>query len=139
MRVMRLEIRRPDIAGESASIVEAEKGRVLEAHPSATSKEALYERLWPGTFVEIGNLHTLIAELRDAVGDDHRQIIRTVHRFGYALAADLLTEETAAYLIIGTREIPLRIGENILGRDLIGAPDVSRRHARISVRGDAVD
>ena len=112
---------------------------LVDAHPAAASKEALYEKLWPGTFVEIGNLHTLIAELRDAVGDDHRQIIRTVHRFGYALAADVSTDDTAAYLIIGTRQIPLRTGENVLGRELIGAPDVSRRHARINVHGDVVD
>jgi DNA-binding winged helix-turn-helix (wHTH) protein len=112
---------------------------LINAHPSAISKEGLYEQLWPGTFVEIGNLHTLIAELRDAVGDDHRQIIRTVHRFGYALAAEVSTEDTAAYLIIGSREIPLRSGDNVVGRDTIGSPDVSRRHARISVRGDVLD
>ncbi len=39
------------------------------------------------------------------------------------------------YLIIGPRQIPLREGENIIGRELIGTPDVSRHHARILVKG----
>lgn len=110
--------------------------QLVRAHPSAVSKEALYDALWPGVFVETGNLHTLIAEIRSAIGDDARQLIRTVHRFGYALAADVLSGEIAiASLVIGDRDVPLHDGENIITRELIGAPDVSRRHARIIVRG----
>lgn len=113
---------------------------LVKSHPAAVSKADLYELLWPGVFVETGNLHTLVAEIRSAVGDDSRQIIRTVHRFGYALAADVSIDEAgvAAFLVIGERQLVLRDGENIIGRDFIGAPDVSRRHARISVKGPSV-
>ena len=112
---------------------------LAESHPAAVSKTDLYELLWPGLFVETGNLHTLVAEIRSAVGDDGRQIIRTVHRFGYALAAEVFTDEVAAaVLVIGERQLPLRDGETIIGRDFIGAPDISRRHARISVKGQSV-
>jgi DNA-binding winged helix-turn-helix (wHTH) protein len=126
---------RVDLTPKAFALLQA----LVDSHPAAMSKGDLYELLWPGVFVETGNLHTLVAEIRSAVGDDGRQIIRTVHRFGYALAADVFTDEAAsAVLVIGERQLPLRDGENIIGRDFIGAPDVSRRHARISVKGQSV-
>jgi DNA-binding winged helix-turn-helix (wHTH) protein len=126
---------RVDLTPKAFALLQA----LVESHPAAMSKGDLYELLWPGVFVETGNLHTLVAEIRSAVGDDGRQIIRTVHRFGYALAAEVSTDEAAsAVLIIGERQLPLHDGENIIGRDIIGAPDVSRRHARISVKGQSV-
>ena len=126
---------RVDLTPKAFALLQA----LVDSHPAAMSKGDLYELLWPGVFVETGNLHTLVAEIRSAVGDDGRQIIRTVHRFGYALSADVFTDEAAsAVLVIGERQLPLRDGENIIGRDFIGAPDVSRRHARISVKGQSV-
>jgi DNA-binding winged helix-turn-helix (wHTH) protein len=112
---------------------------LLEAHPAAVSKEVLYERLWPGVFVEMGNLHTLVSEIRSAIGDDRHEIIRTVHRFGYALATDFASDEKpAAILIVGNRSLPLPRGATIIGRDLIGSVDVSRNHARITVTDDSI-
>ena len=54
--------------------------------PQALSKIALQERLWPDTFVVEKNLVNLVAEIRQALGDDsaHPRFVRTVHRFGYA-------------------------------------------------------
>src|SRR4051812_34981544 len=67
--------------------------RLLEllalAWPAAVSREMLIERLWPATFVEPGNLHNLVSEVRHVVSAD---VIRTVHRFGYALNADVARE-----------------------------------------------
>jgi DNA-binding winged helix-turn-helix (wHTH) protein len=112
---------------------------LIEAHPAAVSKETLYERIWPGLFVEEGNLHNLAADVRDAIGDHDRTIIRTVHRVGYALNAPLSRDATSsARLIIGVQELPLQPGENIIGRDLIGTPDVSRRHASVVLRDGRV-
>jgi DNA-binding winged helix-turn-helix (wHTH) protein len=112
---------------------------LVAAHPAAVSKETLYEHLWPGVFVEEGNLHNLAADVRDAIGDRDRKIIRTVHRVGYALATALKRDEpTFARIVIGSRELPLQDGENVIGRDLIGTPDVSRRHACLIVRGGRV-
>ena len=109
---------------------------LVEAQPAAVSKEALYETLWPDVVVEPGNLHNLIAEVRGAIG---HEAVRTVHRFGYALAMDVAREPAASAFVVdtGSRELPLLAGENILGRDTIEAPDVSRRHARIVIAGDA--
>jgi DNA-binding winged helix-turn-helix (wHTH) protein len=114
-------------------------GALIESHPAAVSKETLYERIWPGLFVEEGNLHNLAADVREAIGDSDRTIIRTVHRVGYALATPLTRDEpTPARLIIGTHELPLASGETVIGRDLIGTPDVSRRHASLVVRDGRV-
>jgi DNA-binding winged helix-turn-helix (wHTH) protein len=118
---------------------------LIEARPAPVSKEALYERLWPRTFVEPGNLHNLIADIREVLGDSAHEVIRTVHRVGYAFAATTREQDTTSRLIavVGSREIPLAEGENLIGRDpdcriVINSPDVSRHHARIIVTGNAV-
>ena len=119
--------------------------------PNAISKEEIHRRLWPDSFVSDGNLPNLIAELREALGDNARnpRTIRTVPRFGYAFSGDAEPEEEASpeesdvvfKLVWGEREILLRGGENVLGREReavawIDVHSVSRRHARIVVSGD---
>ena len=111
---------------------------LVEQHPAAVSKTDLYAKLWPGVFVEEGNLHTLVSELRTAIGDDRHAIIVTKHRFGYAVASLHRDEPVTAHLVIGSLDVPLHTGETVIGRDLIGTPDVSRRHARIVVSEDSI-
>ncbi len=123
---------------------------LLESRPKALSKSEIHERLWPGTFVSDGTLASLLVEVRSATGDSAREsrFVRTVHRFGYAFSgsAEELREGDSAVggrksiyrLIWGTREIALRPGENLFGRDdnaivWIDDPLVSRRHARIVI------
>jgi DNA-binding winged helix-turn-helix (wHTH) protein len=118
---------------------------LLQARPAAVSKEVLYDRLWPKTFVEPGNLHNLISEIRGALGDDDRSMIRTVHGFGYAFAAEgsAAATPTSFAVRVGGELLRLHAGENIIGRDpeaaiVIDSPDVSRHHARLLVTGDVV-
>lgn len=123
---------------------------LLKSRPKALSKAEIHEGLWPGIFVSDGTLASLLVEVRTAIGDSAREsrFVRTVHRFGYAFsgsAADLRENVSAfpggkvAYrLIWGNREIALRPGENLLGRDeeaIVWIDDalVSRRHARILI------
>lgn len=122
---------------------------LVDLRPKAISKDELHKLLWPDTFVSDANLPNLVAELRESLGDDaHKpRIIRTVPRFGYAFHAEVASEgggtPSAAApfrLIWGEREIALRIGENLIGRDESSAlwiddALVSRRHARIVVDG----
>ncbi len=122
-------------------------GLLMERRPEAVGKPEIRDRLWPDTFVSESNLTGLVAQVREALGDDPRQprYIRTVHGFGYAF-----TEEeggqapgaegpTIAPRVVWERKIiPLQPGENVLGRDedaavRIDSPGVSRRHARIVV------
>jgi DNA-binding winged helix-turn-helix (wHTH) protein len=127
---------------------------LIAARPRALSKHELHEILWPATFVSESNLATLIAEVRDALGDDARRprFIRTAHRFGYAFCHDeaggdaddagLVEPASFAWLIKDGKRLPLSAGANVLGRDAHGieidSVTVSRRHARITIAGDAV-
>jgi DNA-binding winged helix-turn-helix (wHTH) protein len=124
---------------------------LLEERPKALSKDAIHESLWPGTFVSDGTLTSLLAEVRSAIGDSAREprFIRTVHGFGYAFSGDAhersggAKASAAKYayrLFWGTREIALKEGENVLGRDpdvaiFLDHKSVSRRHARLTVAG----
>ena len=112
------------------------------------SKEEIDRHLWPDSFVADGDGVNLVAELRDALGEDARnpRVIRTVQRFGYAFSVSYDTENEAAWsgesnvvfkLLSGDREILLQEGEKILGREReaiawIDWHSVSRRHARIA-------
>jgi hypothetical protein len=119
---------------------------LLEQRPRALSKQELHHRLWPGTFVSESALSSLVAEVRQAIGDQVREagtLIRTVHSHGYAFSGQVsvVPDPSAgglpAYrLLWGEREIALAEGENILGRMReaviwIDDPRVSRKHAVI--------
>jgi DNA-binding winged helix-turn-helix (wHTH) protein len=114
---------------------------LIDARPNAISHEALYTELWPDVIVEPGNLHGLVSEVRSATAHD---VIRTVHRVGYAFALAAIDSGSAHFsILLGDDEIPLRSGENGIGRDprgtiVINAPDVSRNHARLIVSGAQV-
>ena len=121
--------------------------------PKALSKAALQEHLWPNTFVVEKNLVNLVAEIREALGDEAAQprFIRTIHRFGYAFR-DQTEKPRARPESVPAPDIRFRLvwaggraglaeGEHVLGRDpelklFLDAPDVSRRHARIRIAGD---
>ena len=114
---------------------------LIAARPNPVTREDLYAALWPDVVVEPGNLHGLVAELRAATD---AAAIRTVHRVGYAFAASGVREDGARFsILLGRDEIPLRNGENVIGRDpldaiVIRVPEVSRHHARLVVSGDRV-
>jgi len=120
--------------------------------PSVLSKEVLQQRLWPATFVVEANLSNLVAELREALGDQPRspRFIRTAHGHGYAFCADATslhrgrgeTGEPTCWLEWAQRRFPLSIGEHVLGRDpdvdiILDSSTVSRRHAQLSVTTEA--
>lgn len=121
---------------------------LIGSSPRALSKKELYERIWPGTFVNESNLPGLVNELRAALGDRARKkrFIRTVHGFGYAFCCPVTTDEVrspAAFVSFRGRDFPLHDGTNSLGRDpstdvQIDDSTVSRRHAVIAIRDDNV-
>jgi DNA-binding winged helix-turn-helix (wHTH) protein len=122
---------------------------LLESRPRAVPKAELHRRLWPDTIVSDVNLPTLVAEIRQAIGDDARspRFIRTVYGYGYAFSGEAATGRRPAgapegdqlfRLVWGQREVALSEGENILGRGSdslvwIDAQSVSRRHARLRI------
>jgi DNA-binding winged helix-turn-helix (wHTH) protein len=124
---------------------------LVEARPKAFSKAELHERIWPETFVTDDSLARLVAEIRAAIGDHARtpKYLRTVHAYGYAFSnADdpdgqpqpIL--DPTCWLLHEGRAIALAQGDNIIGREpggrlVLDSIRVSRRHARITVRGAA--
>ena len=125
---------------------------LLAGRPRAFSKAEIHQKIWPEAFVSEATLASLIAEIRDAIGEDGKdaRYIRTVHGFGYSFAgaaSDTPREppagtESCWRLLWESREISLREGETVLGRDhlagiRIPSESISRRHARIVVAGSA--
>ena len=119
---------------------------LIERRPSAVSKEELYERLWPDTFVGPASLDALIAKIRAALDDTGRdsRYVRTAYGFGYAFDSDDTRGAPAGALrprvvfINERRTIHLHPGENIIGRGddvviSIESTKVSRQHANITV------
>jgi len=126
---------------------------LLRRRPAVVSQQELRDVLWPGTFVSYNSLGQAVAEVRKAVGDHVRQLIRTAYGAGYAFDGEVVEEaeaptatafESPGYCLRwGTVEIPLREGENVLGRGPecgchIASSRGSRQHARIVVRGHSV-
>lgn len=125
---------------------------VLE-RPKVLSKQALQQHLWPETFVAEANLSNLVAEIREAIGDDAHspRYIRTAHGFGYAFCGEATGLPDArppganpprCWLEWGGQRFPLSIGEHVIGRDpdvevRLDVSMVSRRHARLVVTADA--
>jgi len=132
--------------------------QLLSRRPHAIAKGELQALLWPDTNVTEASLASAASDLRAALNDRRRrpQFIRTVHGFGYAFCGEAqdvgeaLSEPAAGQeaapssvyrLIWKRREIQLAKGENLLGRDRrsvawFDSATVSRRHARILVKGD---
>jgi DNA-binding winged helix-turn-helix (wHTH) protein len=122
---------------------------LMGRRPNAVARADLMEHLWPDTFVSDATLASLVADVRDAIGDSGRdgRIIRTLHRFGYAFVADVELDgpdeaegPVLGWLLGDTWRLPLRAGEIVLGREGEGvvplpSPSVSRRHAAIAVTG----
>src|SRR5262252_1893015 len=115
---------------------------LADARPRAFSKQELRERLWPSTFVSEATLASVVAEIRDALGERGREgrYVRTVHGFGYSFvaaaheAAARDTAITRSWIICDGEEQPLADGEHVIGRDpdvaiTLHSPAVSRRHA----------
>jgi DNA-binding winged helix-turn-helix (wHTH) protein len=125
---------------------------LLRKAPKAVSKDEIQAEVWGQVFLSESSLTNVVAELRAALGDRARKaaLLRTVHGFGYAFSAEVADEEDAGAsgpsqfrLLRGNRTFLLLEGENVVGRDpdarvRIDHRSVSRRHARINVRGESV-
>lgn len=129
---------------------------LLETRPKVLTKIDLFERVWPGTSVSESSLSTVVAELRDALGDPAREAryIRTVYGVGYGFVARVTvldassevsspTLDLTCWLMWGNREFELAPGTHLAGRARdaqvsIDDPAVSRYHARIVVAARGV-
>jgi DNA-binding winged helix-turn-helix (wHTH) protein len=123
---------------------------LIETRPRAVAKRELHERLCLSTFVSEATLASLVAEVRDALGEPGRDAayVRTVHGFGYAFSGAandvpvLQPTSFASWISCNGREHALGDGEHLIGRDAgvaipLSSPTVSRHDARIVIAGSA--
>lgn len=127
-------------------------------HPGRLlSREEIVGKVWPDVAVTDDALRFQVAELRRALGKEGESFLKTIRREGYRWQADVRSEaarpvrtvapEAAAAgprfrLVLEDREIHLRDGVNVLGRDpdsalWIDDASVSRRHAKVVVAAGA--
>jgi DNA-binding winged helix-turn-helix (wHTH) protein len=60
------------------------------------TKDELQAAVWPGRFLSESVLTNCVSRIRDALADDDQTIIKTVHGFGYRLAAPVSVETRTA-------------------------------------------
>ncbi|MGQ0620946.1 MAG: tetratricopeptide repeat protein [Panacagrimonas sp.] len=75
----------------------------LLRHPGeVVTKDELYEAIWPGRVLSDSVLAKCMARLRQGLADEDQILIKTVHGFGYRLAAPItvetVTSESAALI-----------------------------------------
>ena len=129
---------------------------LIERRDKALDKETIIRLVWGETHVGDASLTTLIARLRKALRDseDGSRYILTLPRYGYRFCAEVQRLETPAaaqaeapvrarrfVLVTDDQRYPLTQGEFTLGRDpssvlIFFSNEVSRRHARVTLRGD---
>lgn len=126
---------------------------LVENRPRVLSKAELHDALWPATFVTEATLSSVVAEVREALGETGREgrYVRTVHRFGYGFGGTPVIDLTPraeppaddrirCWVLWKDGQVSLKQGEHILGRDAdvavwLDSPTVSRHHARIVISG----
>ena len=118
---------------------------LVKERPRVVTKTELHQKLWAGVFVSDASVAMVASEVRAALGESARapRRIRTAHGHGYAFQGEVRADASSAaatshWLVAGGRVLPLRDGDNIVGREpgvdvWIDAPSVSRRHACVRV------
>src|SRR5438094_3194018 len=107
----RAELRRPDGDGETVKLrpktleilrlLAGNAGRVL-------SKQQLMEAAWPNVHVGEDSLFQCIREIRTALGDDKRQIVRVISGRGYLFQAEVTEVPAPAAPVIAPIGQPAR-------------------------------
>jgi DNA-binding winged helix-turn-helix (wHTH) protein/tetratricopeptide (TPR) repeat protein len=93
----RAELRRPDGQVVRLRPKPFTMLQFLAAHAGrVVGKQELMEAVWPNVYVGEDNLFQCIREIRTAIGDDRRQIIKVVSGRGYLFDAEIENAERAA-------------------------------------------
>lgn len=103
----RAELRGPDGVAVKLRPKTFEMLRLFAANPARVlTKQELMEAVWPNVHVGEDSLFQCIRELRTALGDDQRQMIKLASGGGYVLTAPVVIEQVVEPVIIETRVAP---------------------------------
>jgi TolB-like protein/DNA-binding winged helix-turn-helix (wHTH) protein len=89
---------------------------LVEKAGHIVEKEELLQKVWPGVFIEEGNLARHVFNLRQVLGEgpDGRQFIETVPKRGYRFAGLLQARDEPVYIEVApastASQIPLQLG-----------------------------
>lgn len=95
-------------------------------------KEELLKLVWPGAFVEEGNLAVTISQLRKALNDDRGQhrYIETVSKRGYRFVAEVKRRDDSALVISSSRPVQkVSTPPAVTQMKLAAAAQVREQHA----------
>ncbi|QQS31783.1 MAG: PD40 domain-containing protein [Acidobacteriota bacterium] len=100
---------------------------LIERHGAVLSKDELFERVWPGQFVEENNLSVQISAIRKALGDniDASSFIITVPGTGYGFVADVAPAIDDTELVIESHTRSTVIVEEHIEEDVSYVDDRS--------------
>ncbi len=77
-------------------------------HPGElVHKDTLLDAGWSGRIVAENTLAKAISRLRHLIGDDHGEVLRVVHGYGYRLVADVASEHAGPFTAPVERTVPL--------------------------------
>jgi DNA-binding winged helix-turn-helix (wHTH) protein len=127
---------------------------LIDHRGKLVTKQQLLEEIWSDAVVSEATLSRTVASLRATLGDDSAEpkYIDTVSRRGYKFIGDVeelggasspAADATPFILVRGSKEYPLRMGAQVIGRGrdvhvALYTSTTSRHHARIEVSGDEV-
>ncbi|MGM4932827.1 winged helix-turn-helix domain-containing protein [Tardiphaga sp. 619_E2_N8_5] len=131
---LRAELRGPDGKAiklrpktfDMLALFAANAGRII-------SKQELMEAVWPNVHVGEDSLFQCIRELRTALGDDQRQVIKLVSGRGYMFDVEMLAEPAA---VETPAALPLAALSGAPARAVAAAEPVERRRL-FGLRGPA--
>jgi DNA-binding winged helix-turn-helix (wHTH) protein/tetratricopeptide (TPR) repeat protein/TolB-like protein len=131
----RVELRRPD--GEAVKL-RPQTFAMLTLFASnagrALSKQELMDAIWPNVHVSDDSLFKCIRELRTALGDDRRQLIKLVSGHGYMFDAQVTSEPVTSGPV--TREPAGGAGVGIAEPPSVAAAELAKvRTSRFMPRG----
>jgi len=98
------------------------------------TREEILESIWPGRIVTDGVISNCIAKLRTALDDREQDLIRTVSRFGYRLAARVSRQAIAEPDSLTRQTLILAMGAALPGRPEWIAGDVLSTQGQAEVR-----
>jgi DNA-binding winged helix-turn-helix (wHTH) protein/tetratricopeptide (TPR) repeat protein len=129
----RAELRRPD--GEVLKLRAKTLGLLVlfATNPGRVlSKHELLDAVWPNTHASDDTLFQCIREIRTALGDEHRQMVKLVSGHGYLFEAEVSVREEASGGVPSPDSAPLPVS------DEPGKPDATVEPTRLfGLRGRA--
>lgn len=85
---------------------------LLRRPGEVVTKDELQDGVWPGRILSESVLTKTVARLRQALGDEQQEIIRTVHGYGYRLLAPV-TVEVASPMTASAPQLQLAPGDSL--------------------------